>query len=234
VNTPRMGSPYREPPRQLACPRCGDLLEQVASGIHSCLACEGVWLARATLELAFADPAWPPGNNVWWRSELPCPECAFTGPASVMAARLAGDILVDRCADHGLARLLHSDADDLAAIQAKLHGVTPDPAALARRREDRRSELARRAERDELAARSRAAERDVRWLELEAARREAAERAEREQRVRDGAAAQPARRRNELAEARVHRLELALATARAEVARLEGELADARAALDDS
>jgi len=97
-----MGSPYREAPRFLLCPRCGEMLERALDGAWSCLRCEGLWIGPAALDAAFGDPRWPPGHAMWWRNSIECPECALEGKATLMTARMSSDVIVDQCADHGV------------------------------------------------------------------------------------------------------------------------------------
>jgi Zn-finger nucleic acid-binding protein len=143
-----MGSPYRERPRFLLCPRCGEALDRVFEGVSSCLRCEGLWIAPATLDAAFGDPRWPGGNALWWRNSLECPECAFEGKATLMVARLSSDVLVDQCAEHGvwldrgeLGRLMGGAADELAALRDRLAVAAPELDQLVARRETWRADV---------------------------------------------------------------------------------------------
>lgn len=97
-----MSAPYRDAPPRLACPRCGELLEETAIGAHDCLRCGGTWLAQHAIDAAFDGARWPVGSSLWWRSQLACPECARRGRNEVMPALAVGDVVVDRCADHGV------------------------------------------------------------------------------------------------------------------------------------
>lgn len=190
-------APFRESPKFLLCPRCGEMLELAFEAVRTCLRCEGVWIATVMLERAFGDPRWPRGPSMWWRNALECPECAAEGAVQVMTAVQAGEAVVDRCASHGLwldrlelIRLLGTaDAGapgagvspDLAALRARLAVPDVDLEELARRRDAWRQDAGKRRQ---AAAEYRA------WLEAEARlrlEREAleAERAERGQRERE-------------------------------------------------
>lgn len=137
-----MGAPYRERPRFLLCPRCGEMLDHAFEGVSSCLRCEGLWIAPATLDSAFGDPLWPPGQTLWWRNSIECPDCAFDGVQTAMAARRSSDVIVDHCPSHGiwldrgeLGRLMSVPDDDLAALRARLAAIAPDLDELVARRE---------------------------------------------------------------------------------------------------
>jgi Zn-finger nucleic acid-binding protein len=136
-------APYREGPARLACPRCGELLED-ARGAHTCTRCGGTWIAQATIESAIGDEVWPRGNSLWWRNALACPVCAGAGRDATMNALGIDDFVVDRCAEHGvwlddgeLARVLRDD-DALARRLRHLlpverpprAAVAPPPAAM--------------------------------------------------------------------------------------------------------
>jgi Zn-finger nucleic acid-binding protein len=95
-------SPYRERPPMLECPRCGEVLAEVTTGVSMCARCGGLWLAQRTVTAAFQDPTWPHGVGMWWRRDLPCPQCAFEGSSEMMSTVSVGDLLLDRCVDHGL------------------------------------------------------------------------------------------------------------------------------------
>jgi Zn-finger nucleic acid-binding protein len=220
-----MGDPYRERPSYLLCPRCGEVLDRAFDGVSSCLRCEGLWISPGTLDAAFGNPRWPTGQNLWWRNAIACPVCAFEGRETVMAARMANDVIVDQCGDHGLwldrgelGRLMGGVADELGALRARLAVIAPDLDQLVARREQWRAdvEARRRATQDYRTA-----------LEDEHRRRREVADAERARRAseqpppapappapRRGA---PSPRRDELADER--------ARAGAEVARLVGQLA---------
>src|SRR5687767_121925 len=95
-------APFRERPKFLLCPRCGEMLELAFEAVLTCLRCEGIWIAAVILERAFGDPKWPRGASTWWRNALECPECASEGETQTMTAVQAGEVVVDRCASHGL------------------------------------------------------------------------------------------------------------------------------------
>lgn len=95
-------SPYRERPPMLECPRCGEVLADVTTGVSMCARCGGIWLAQRAVTAAFQDPTWPHGVGMWWRRDLPCPQCAFEGSPNAMSTVTVGDLLLDRCVDHGL------------------------------------------------------------------------------------------------------------------------------------
>ncbi|HSD86473.1 MAG TPA: zf-TFIIB domain-containing protein, partial [Kofleriaceae bacterium] len=95
-------SPYRERPPRLECPRCGEVLADVTTGVSMCARCGGIWLAQRAVTAAFQDPTWPHGVGMWWRRDLPCPRCAFEGSPDAMSTVTVGDLLLDRCVEHGL------------------------------------------------------------------------------------------------------------------------------------
>jgi len=143
-----MGSPYREGPRLLLCPRCAEMLDRAFEGVWPCPRCEGLWIAPATLDAAFGDPRWPPGHAMWWRNSIECPECAVEGKATVMTARMSRDVIVDQCADHGvwldrgeLGRLMGTGDDELGALRARLAASAPDLGELVEQREKWRADL---------------------------------------------------------------------------------------------
>ena len=145
-----MSTPYRTAPQLLVCPRCGESLDAVFEGVAACPRCQGVWLPRATLAGAFADPRWPPGQSMWWHDELECPACAAEGTLAKLAARNAEGVMVDSCATHGVwldpgevSRLmgLASGSDELLGLQKRVSKGPPDPNRIARRRRAWRAEL---------------------------------------------------------------------------------------------
>jgi Zn-finger nucleic acid-binding protein len=143
-----MGAPYRERPRFLLCPRCGEVLDRALEGVSTCLRCEGLWIGPATLDAAFGNPRWPNGNAMWWRNSIECPECVFEGKASVMAARMSNDVIVDQCPDHGvwldrgeLGRLMGVAEDELGALRSRLAVTAPDLEQLVARRQKWRADL---------------------------------------------------------------------------------------------
>jgi Zn-finger nucleic acid-binding protein len=184
-------APFREAPRFVLCPRCGEMLERAFEAVRTCLRCEGLWIATVTVERAFGDPRWPRGPSMWWRNALECPDCAAEGTVQTMTAVQAGDVVVDRCAAHGvwldrteLFRLMGGGdpgagglSPDLAALRAQLEVPDADLEQLARKRETWR---------DDAGARRRAAQEYRAWLEAEQRRRqdEAVER-ERAERARE-------------------------------------------------
>lgn len=227
-------APFRESPKFLLCPRCGEMLERAFEAVRTCLRCEGVWIATVMLERAFGDPRWPRGPSMWWRNALECPECAAEGAVQVMAAVQAGEAVVDRCASHGLwldrfelVRLLGtSDAvasgagvsPDLAALRARLAVPDVDLEGLARRRD---------AWRQDAGKRRKAAEEYRSWLEAESRLRldrEAMEaaRAARQQREREVSAQAE---RADAAFAAAEREKRAAAARKQEAARSERTLA---------
>jgi Zn-finger nucleic acid-binding protein len=143
-----MGSPYRERPRYLLCPRCGEMLERAFEGVSTCLRCEGVWIGPATLDAAFGNPRWPGGQALWWRNAIDCPECAFEGKQTLMSARMSSDVIVDQCPEHGvwldrgeLGRLMGGAVDELEALRQKLAVGAPAIEQLGARREQWRARL---------------------------------------------------------------------------------------------
>ncbi|MCW5809236.1 MAG: zf-TFIIB domain-containing protein, partial [Deltaproteobacteria bacterium] len=146
------GSPYRERPRLLMCPRCRELLDVALNGVRQCMRCEGLWLSPRTVEIAFGSPRGPAGTSAWWRNAIECPECATEGRTTVMQARTCGEVLVDTCFEHGLwldrgelAQLLGTATDELLRLRANGLPV-PDLDELRARREKWRAdgELRRR------------------------------------------------------------------------------------------
>lgn len=140
------GGPFRHGAHVLSCPRCDDLLDTVRAGLSMCLRCDGLWIHRDLLAEAFGDPKWPGGRALWWRDELPCPECRADGKPTTMNARELAEVVIDRCATHGawldrgeLARALHDAHEDLAILRSRV-AIRWDPIELAERRL-RRSEL---------------------------------------------------------------------------------------------
>lgn len=143
-----MGSPYREPPRFLLCPRCAEMLDRAFEGVWPCPRCEGLWIARATLDAAFGDSRWPEGHAMWWRNAIECPECTLEGKATTMTARMSNDVIIDHCADHGvwldrgeLGRLMGVADDELGALRARLAATAPDLDQLVARRDQWRADL---------------------------------------------------------------------------------------------
>ena len=192
------GGPFRERPRFLSCPRCGEILDRGLEGIRTCLRCEGVWLPQATLTAAFEDPKWPGGQAIWWRNSIECPDCATAGAPQMLEARMAKGVLVDRCHQHGvwldrseLGRLMGVKADELVELQRRLDIPQHEIDALAKRRAKWR---------DELAARREAASEYEQWLdEVERQREAAAKDSERRVREHEADAARAKREREEAA-----------------------------------
>jgi Zn-finger nucleic acid-binding protein len=124
------------------------MLDRAFEGVSSCLRCEGLWIAPATLDAAFGNPRWPSGTTLWWRNSVECPECAFEGKTTLMAARLSNDVLVDQCPEHGvwldrgeLGRLMGGATDELAALRDRLAVRAPDLEKLVARREQWRADI---------------------------------------------------------------------------------------------
>lgn len=124
------------------------MLDRAFEGVSSCLRCEGLWIAPATLDAAFGNPRWPNGTTLWWRNSIECPECAFEGKTTLMAARLSNDVLVDQCSEHGvwldrgeLGRLMGVGADELGALRDRLAVMAPDLEKLVARREQWRADI---------------------------------------------------------------------------------------------
>lgn len=146
-------APYREAPRSLGCPRCGERLEEALEGVQACTRCAGLWIENAVLEIAFGTPRWPPGASAWWRVELACPMCALEGKANDLVPFVCGDVLVDRCSDHGLwldagelGRLMNEPAsEELEALRRKLGAPADVQAQLVARREAQRRQWQARA-----------------------------------------------------------------------------------------
>jgi len=130
------------------CPRCGEILDPAFEGVSSCLRCEGLWIAPASLDPSFGSSFGAPGELRWWRNSIECPDCAFEGKATVMSARVSRDVIVDHCPDHGLwldrgelARLMGVATDELEALRARLAAVAPDLEQLVARRERWRTDI---------------------------------------------------------------------------------------------
>jgi len=124
------------------------MLDRAFDGVSSCLRCEGLWIAPATLDAAFGNPRWPAGHTLWWRNSLDCPECAFEGKSTLMAARMSNDVLVDQCPEHGvwldrgeLGRLMGVPTNELAALRDRLAVMAPDLDQLVARREKWRADI---------------------------------------------------------------------------------------------
>jgi Zn-finger nucleic acid-binding protein len=124
------------------------MLDHTFEGVSSCLRCEGLWISPATLDAAFGSATWPPGQTLWWRNSIECPECAFDGTSTLMTARISNDVIVDQCTEHGvwldrgeLGRLMGTPADELEALRARLLRVAPDLEQLVARREQWRVDV---------------------------------------------------------------------------------------------
>jgi Zn-finger nucleic acid-binding protein len=174
---------YREAPRTVECPRCGENLTRVSAGVEACARCEGIWLPSLAVETAFGTAMWPPGPGAWWRRELTCPVCQLEGQGNVMTPIMHDNFVVDRCHLHGvwldageLGRLLSAPrAVELEAFFERLRPEGDVPPQLAEFRQRRGAERAKRIEELELRRKAREAERARIVAEQEAAR--AAERA---------------------------------------------------------
>jgi Zn-finger nucleic acid-binding protein len=225
-------SPYRELPRVLMCPRCGDVLERVVDGVWTCTRCEGVWLTNAMIDRAFGTQRWPGGASAWWRREVDCPACAGAGEQDAMTPMLVGDLLVDRCSKHGI-WLDHSElgrligAPSVVEVEALYRRLRPDeelPEAIVEYRKRRAAELGRRArELEEYRAK----------LAAEQARIAEEQATEQRKRIAELRAAER-KRLDELravAGQEVTAAEKELVALRAHVRTAEGKLADARARL---
>ncbi|MEO8701735.1 MAG: hypothetical protein ABI867_16935 [Kofleriaceae bacterium] len=216
-------APFRESPRFLLCPRCGEMLDRAFDAVLVCLRCEGVWAANLSIEKAFGDRAWPHGKNTWWRSAVNCPECAADGAENLMDAQMVETVIIDRCRAHGLwldrgelGRLLGGTRDDqgnadLAILRERLKVVESDYQQLLARRESWHADVD---------SRRRSAADYAGWLEAEQRKRREAEEVE-------AAVAQSERIRGEIATSRErHRLlaEAKVEEERATRARLTLEL----------
>ncbi|HEY4240632.1 MAG TPA: zf-TFIIB domain-containing protein [Kofleriaceae bacterium] len=142
--------PYRTAPPSIACPRCGEALEEVSADVLRCVACAGLWVDRALLDRTGAQ--WQRGTSAWWRAELRCPQ-AHLKP-QLLTPRTAAGFTIDVCPEHGawfdrgeLAQLLsRPDDDDLDALRAVIGHWAPaadDPESLARDLRSARADLAR-------------------------------------------------------------------------------------------
>jgi Zn-finger nucleic acid-binding protein len=223
---------YRERPRVLLCPRCGDVLERIVEGVKTCTRCEGAWLENAMIERTFGTQRWPGGSSAWWRRELECPACACEGALDAMSPMLVGDLLVDRCPNHGvwldhgeLGRLIGAPSVvELEAFYERLKPGSELPPQLIEQRKRRQQERERRQrELDEYRAKI-AAERE---------RILAIERDEQTKRLEELRAAER-KRLGELrgqADDEVDAAERVLVGLREQVRAAEGKLADARSRL---
>jgi Zn-finger nucleic acid-binding protein len=124
------------------------MLDPTLEGISTCLRCEGIWIAPATLDAAFGSPRWPAGQTLWWRTPIECPDCAFDGVSTLMTTRMSSDVIVDQCAQHGvwldrgeLGRLMGAGSDELEALRARLAVIAPDLEQLVARREKWRTDV---------------------------------------------------------------------------------------------
>jgi Zn-finger nucleic acid-binding protein len=161
--------PYREAPKFLPCPRCGELLERAFEEILACLRCEGIWITPPMAGIAFQDPGWPSdATSMWWKSALACPECALAGRPSTMTAWQAEGVVIDRCATHGLwldrgelGRILRSKGHELDELRIKILGGGDSESLIAKRDEWRKEAERKRREAEEYRV----------WLEWEQKRR---------------------------------------------------------------
>lgn len=185
--------PYREAPKFLLCPRCGELLDRAFDDVLACMRCEGIFITPPTAGLAFGDPAWPAdAAAMWWKSSLACPMCAYHGAPTTMAAQSSEGIQIDRCATHGLwldrgelGRLARTTGNELGVLRRKLHGDDSDPSELDAKREAwRRDVEARRKAAEEENARL-AAERQRQIGDADRREAEARIAAEEERRYRE-------------------------------------------------
>jgi len=223
---------YRDRPNVLMCPRCGDVLERLSEGVMSCTRCEGAWLSNATIDRAFGTQRWPGGASAWWRREVDCPMCSATGEPDAMTPMLVGNLLVDRCANHGiwldhgeLGRLISApEAIELEALYTRLKPNAELPPGLVAYRKRREAELARRkAELDDY--RAKIAAEQARVAEAQAAE---------QRRLTEALRAAEFTRLSELraeAEKEVMIAEKELVALREHVRTAEGKLADKRAHL---
>jgi Zn-finger nucleic acid-binding protein len=184
--------PYREIPRFLTCPRCGELLDRAFDDVLACMRCEGIFITPPTAGLAFEDPAWPAdAAAMWWKSSLACPICAYHGAPTTMAAQSFEGTQIDRCATHGLwldrgelNRLAHTTGNELGVLRRKLHGEADGAELDAKREAWRRDVEARRKAAEEHNERL-AAERQRQILEADRRQAEARMMAEEERRYRE-------------------------------------------------
>lgn len=131
------------------CPRCGELLDRAFDDVYACMRCNGLWVSAPSIAIAFGDSSWPPhARSLWWKSVLPCPECARIGMPSTLESQLCDGVQIDRCATHGLwldpgelGRLAGSTGDELAELRRRLRGEEQDVSRLEERRSAWRREL---------------------------------------------------------------------------------------------
>lgn len=255
-----MNGAFREAPRNIECPRCGENLTRVTAGVEACARCEGIWLPKLAIEQAFGTAMWPPGPGAWWRRELTCPACQLEGQGNVMTPIMHDNILVDRCHTHGLwldagelGRLLRApQAVELETFYERLRPKGELPPQLAEFRQRRGAERAKRIEELELRRKAREAERARIVAEQQAAA--AAERARLAALAAEERRAELAKQRKQLttdldvaskkmeeqqelisAERKdLENKERAVAAAREALAAREREAADAAKSLDDA
>ncbi len=134
--------PYRQGPKFLLCPRCGEMLERAFDDVVACMRCEGVWVTTPTAEHAFETTWTTRARSMWWRNEIECPECTFNGAPTTMAALLCDDTLIDRCKEHGLwldrgelGRLLGGTGPELDELRVRVGGNEHELAKLSAKRE---------------------------------------------------------------------------------------------------
>jgi Zn-finger nucleic acid-binding protein len=225
------------------------MLEAVVPGVSVCPRCEGIWVTAHTLDLAFGNPRWPESHAMWWHNELACPECLFDGATTIMDARSANGVHLDRCPTHGLwldrgelGRVMATGSDELAELLRRIE-ATVDIDQLANRRQRWQSELHTReqAASEAMAAHARAEserteQRRASEQQQTVAAGQALERDRRDRAARDRVAREDLNARRHAATSTVARLEAKLAGLRAELEQRTDELATARrelASLDE-
>jgi Zn-finger nucleic acid-binding protein len=212
------------------------MLEAVVPGVSVCPRCEGIWVTAHTLDLAFGNPRWPESHAMWWHNELACPECLFDGTTTIMDARSANDVHLDRCPTHGLwldrgelGRVMATGSDELAELLRRIE-ATVDVEQLAERRQQWQSELRTRehAAGEAMAAHARAESDRTEQLRASEQQQSVAAGQALERDRRDRAAREDSSARRHAAASTVARLEAKLAGLRAELEQRTDELATAR------
>ena len=178
---------------------------------------------------------------MWWQNALACPECMFDGTTTIMDARSANNVQIDRCPTHGLwldrgelGRVMATGSDELAELLRRIE-ATVGVEQLVERRQQWQSELRTREQAASSArlahARAeleRAEQRRITEQDRSVAAGEALERERGDRVARDDL---DARRR--AATSRVARLEAKLTGLRVELEQRTDELVTARRELAD-
>ena len=178
---------------------------------------------------------------MWWQNSLACPECMFEGTTTIMDARSANNVQIDRCPTHGLwldrgelGRVMATGSDELAELLRRIE-ATIDVEQLAERRQRWQSELRSReqAAGEAMAAHARAESERTEQLRASAQQHSIAAGKVLERERRDRTTREDLDARRHAATSTVARLEAKLAGLRAELDQRTDELAIARRVLAD-